>query len=919
MDGHFIYSRPAVVTEDKIKEALAKQANQRALKAALDQQVLESERLKAEAHRAKGRKAKRALSHNNSRGSTASAPSPAPDENAEQKSNPNSGAKRGPSPSPPTSSPGAHAGPSSTIAPTRYTFSFKEGCGTFEKTDSSVRQLEDTLQPSSVESRAGAGSGDGSRSVSPSNVKEKRRNAPLPARGTQSSRGSARETTGSAGGSGTNSRVKRKVNPKGGEYQTNSLPANFKLGKDVAGSRPSRCTSRERGSGASTDNNTNNSSSGGGYDTQSLPVELIYKLSQGGAPSNAAGGGGSSGGGAANVLSRLKPPHPPRLTSPKRSPSTSRVSDSLGGRSPLSPQSAQPGSPGSAVRERSLSVSPRSEDCLALPLVSPRGGKSGRMNAPLDGAGGGRPSARPAGGILPPLNAPRDPDVIEMSAILNTRTCTPPHDNGVPRRRTNSTPKDRSPLPSGAVPLGEVNAAELARKQAEREKGWAQQVKQLKAELRKARQKVGSGRVAGGGKAGETLDKAPRRAETAPDPPAHPSGKAPRGVAGMRQHRAEGGGENVGPTRPTRLEKMDFSKAHIFSRETFRPITAPEDAASYFGGLLGSPAPAPRTPLPLVQPKPSSPSASAFTPSAKVAAAATPSSPAESDLQTQKTATQSSSHTATSGEESLKLASLTTRQVMLGLPNYGDGAPVPIQFMHLRQFVEAQIITANQAENLWDFFALSVPAELGGSGGGGGGGHFPEDVAAGDGDGNDAGEEPQAMESHTIEVAAEVSRGRASPSPHHDERGSRGDDENAEEEGSTAAAEEEEDDDDFFIPHSPSHPPANAVLAPALRRKISQMHSEEAALFLQHQQQIRNGRQRPGAVSDANAANVGEKDVVMRDEQSQVVTPKRRPDADDSEPEGTFDTYSELKLSRNVLSGDGTENGGGGGGVKQGE
>lgn len=902
MDEHFIYSRPVAVTEDKIKEALAKQANQKALKAALDQQVLEAERLKAEAHRAKGKNARRTASNKTNATSEGQ---------AEQRADPGPSPAPLPLPSPPNSS-DTHAGPSNGIEPTRYTFSFKQGQGTFEVTDKSIRPLQETLQPSSAEGRARAGSGDGGSTAVPfplsnnnSNNGEKRRNLPIPApaRRTPSSRDSAR------GGVG-----KRKVSPSaaagaGGAYQTNSLPANFRVGKDAGGgratasrervgsgdSRLSRGASRERGAArrpAASDNSDGN----GGYDTQSLPVELIYKLSQGGGLPSASGGNANG----QSPLSRLKPPHPPRLTSPKRSPSVSRISDSMAIRSPLSPPSIPSGSPGSAVRDRSSQV-------------SPRGGRPGLGNAP---------SARPAGGFLPPLSGRRDSDVIEMSAVLDARTPT-----RSPRRRTSSTPMDRPLAPLGASPPNDnAAAAEQARKQSEREKGWAQQVKQLKSELRKARQKA-AGKAGGGGKVDEGSSKAPRRAETAPDPPAHPPGRAPRGLGGVRQHQQQQqrrgenvSGDNVGPARPTRLEKMDFSKAHIFSRETFRPITAPEDASSYFGGLLGSPPP-PRTPLPLVQPKPSPPPASVFAEAREPAAKRKETfSPLETELAALKSNTQSSAHTATSGDESLKLASLTTRQITLGLPDYGDGEPVPIQFLHLHQFVEAQIITAAQADGLWEFFALAVPADFDGSGGGDGGDEGHLHRAEGGNLKPSSAEadryavphhadraEAEGMTSQTIEIE-EIPRDWASPHARDGETVGVGDDEGGEE--------EEEEEEGFFTPHSPAHPPTNAVLAPALRRKISQLHSEEAALLLQHHQQLRNGRQRP-----AIALETAPVKAALKKRNSNSVSPESRGraspppkpsppkasshsphrDSEGSEPEGTFDTYSELKLSRNLL------------------
>ncbi|KPI85961.1 hypothetical protein ABL78_4963 [Leptomonas seymouri] len=929
MEDHFIYARPVAVTEDKLKEALAKRANQKALKAALDQQVLETERLKAEARRKKGKKEAKPTS----KGSGISITPPTLEGEVFVRPSPNPGASpAGPSPAspvpPPSSSSGAHAGPSSSIEPTRYVFSFQKGQGTFDVTDNSVHPLKETLQPSSVEGRARAGSRDGEDPSIPTSRAKQKRNVPALARRTPSSRDSARKAGVANGGRGRyRGNVGAAAAPTCGAYQTNSLPANFKLRKEtVSGgddggslatasrervgsgeSRSSRGPSREKG-GAGGPGSGND----GSYDTQSLPVELIYKLSQGSALPSVAVGAANAGDAGLNLrspLSRLKPPHPPRLVSPKRSPSSSRISDSLGLRSPMRTPSAASGSPGSAVRERGVQV-------------SPRGGRSGRMNTPIDGPVGVRPSARPAGGILPPLSGRRESDVIEMSAIIDGRT--PVRDSGgaggAPRRRVSGTSNDHSLLTPGASPLSEISAPEQARRQAEREKGWAQQVKQLKAELRKARLEA-AGRM-GNNRADGAPGRAPRRAETAPDPPACPPGKAPRGVGGIRQRWAEGVGderENVGQARPMRLEKMDFTKTHIFNRETFRPITAPEDA-SYFGGLLGPPPQGALLPLLPTRPAPAPASAAAGSAERETAPKKAIAAATESHPHTPKAVKQSSAHTSTLGDDSFKLASLTTRQVTLGLPEYGDGAPVPIQFLHLRQFVEAQIITASQAENLWEFFSLSVPVEFGGSGGGGdtgfsqeGGGRRKQSgVGAERYEGQRAGptDLEEELESCPIEVE-EVDFGGKTCSPHRGEV-SREHHEAVEGTSDGEADTEEDEAVSFFTPYSPSHLSTNAVLAPALRRKISQLHSEEAALLLQ-QQQRRNGRLHPSVRSEAMLSNASTEAGAGKEERA-VATQQRDPphlnpppllhrDSEILEPKGTFDTYSELKLSSNVLPG----------------
>ncbi|AYU81071.1 hypothetical protein LdCL_300032700 [Leishmania donovani] len=922
MDGdRYIYSRPVAVTEDRIKEALEKQAKQKALKAALDRQVREAERLKAEKHRAKGKQDKRWGDPK------VNVPPTSSSANAENKTQTASTAVTASvaGPSPPTM--GTTVAPGA-VESTRYNFSFRKGQGTFEVDGSPARRLRTTFQTSAEARERGGG-------AAPPGTGGENGKAPAP-RGRRQP--ASRDASSGAGPCNTRgSRSTAAAN--GGEYQTNSLPINFSMTKEGAGKkapplerRPSDCgrltcgTSGERGGGSDASGHSRNKGNGG-YDTQSLPTELIYKLGQ--ASSNAA----------------VAKPSLRRVTTPLRAPSSGRTSEPRGHQSPLGLLTgAVSGSPMTAGRENfksPLNDRTKSPDYAGVGGAHPRLSPGGGLKAVprVLGSGGGtpnakalgaryvspRPTARLAGGILPPLNPHNDSDVIEMSAVLDVVTPTreysvigtatgalsgrtpgsaaPP----LPCKRTNSTPAERPARRSPPESPHAAAAAEQERKQAEREKAWAQQVKQIKAELRRTRAK-------GPGKGGMKLEdrgamsNIPRRAETAPDPAPHPpmrgalggaAGGGASGAGGAHGRNGAGGGGkgNVGGGRSHQVEKMDFAKAHIFTRENFRPITAPEDATSYFGMLSPPPSLPPLALAPKFKSREQARSSSESVREAerKEEAIGTEaaSSPSINGIHT-------FASTGTSGEESLKLASLTTRQVTLGLPDYGDSDPVPIQFNHLLEFVEAQIITASQAENLWDFFSASA------------------DVARGGGSGSDAG---RAGSSFSVSSARDM-WGRAA----------RGDVNGAVGEGKPSTLEIEAVDERpaangvgatkgdenvkgdngrvFYVPYSPSQLPTSAVLAPALRRKISQQHSEqEAARLHQSYKPLQNGRpwrSSSGAGGRGASGGPGDGDSgqrtaphIARGLQNHFSTAAEPGDKGGDEGHGganMFDTFSELVL-----------------------
>ncbi|KAK7195432.1 hypothetical protein NESM_000470400 [Novymonas esmeraldas] len=923
---HYIYARPVVVTEDRIKEAAERQAKQKALRAALDRQVREAERLKAEAHRAMAGHGTRVNNPTVTAPSSSSSAAVASVGTSSPAIGASTATPAGPSPPPP--------GTGGAVESTQYTFSFREGQGTFEVGGTSARRLQATLPPSAEGRDRGGGGGEGGRVVAAApRVQPPSRELDGGA-GRRTDRGGRGAAPTAASGNG--------------EYQTNSLPLNFSMAKGVAGrqapsrerrasdgSRPSGGASRERGGGDDASGRSSNKGSGG-YDTQSLPVELIYKLGQ------AASNGSSNSGAVA------RPPlH--RVATPQRSPSSGRPSEPV-----ALAQVSSSSMTAAAVRDPFVSPLENrtsSPDWAGLggaaagggrPFLSPRGGGKGGPRVP--GSGGGTPkekalggggvhvsprvSARPAGGILPPLNARSDSDVIEMSAVLDAAT---PHReysglvaaNGrtpgsaaqpSSRRRTSSTPAERQLRLSPPASPRDATAAEQARKQTEREKAWEEQVKKLKAELRKARAK-GAGR--GGPKAEERggLGSTPRRAETAPDPPPHPVvrggasggiGGGAGGVHGRHNNNNNGGGGGggggrgvVGSGRLHPVEKMDFGKAHIFTRENFRPITAPEDATAYFGLL----SPPPSLPPVVQPPKPRSREQQARPGGGGGGEAAGSKGrrvTAEEEAETTPAASspitnaaQTFASTGTSGEESLKLASLTTRQVTLGLPDDGGSDPVPIQLSHLLQFVEAQIITATQAENLWDFFALSPDvAHVGGRDGEGdrGGSPHPVNGERGVWERQKCSPRSDSAGDAVVEVEVEeVSEERPATRDVGDEQGGGG--------------------GGFYTPHSPP-PPPSAVLAPALRRKISRRYSEQEADAVQHLQPhkpVPDARRRvsPGGSGDRGVS--GGRRVSPHKAQAPrrlsagtaaaAASDRRGGGSDEDEHgTGTFDTYSELVL-----------------------
>ncbi|KAG8348555.1 hypothetical protein TRVL_00644 [Trypanosoma vivax] len=133
-----------------------------------------------------------------------------------------------------------------------------------------------------------------------------------------------------------------------------------------------------------------------------------------------------------------------------------------------------------------------------------------------------------------------------------------------------------------------------------------------------------------------------RRAETAPDQPTvSPPVLNTPSVTSKRTLGPLGGAAQG--------KKFDFNKSRIFSHSSFRPISAPSEAVgpSYAGEIT--------TVSPPLQ-------------------------------------------------DSFKCASLLTRQTVFGLREQHARRPVPIEYEHLLQFAEEEIITQQQADALWRLF-----------------------------------------------------------------------------------------------------------------------------------------------------------------------------------------------------------------------
>ena len=255
----------------------------------------------------------------------------------------------------------------------------------------------------------------------------------------------------------------------------------------------------------------------------------------------------------------------------------------------------------------------------------------------------------------------------------------------VPSRAQSKEAKNRgqSTEKTGKVALSRVEQLqkELADRQQEmqrmrdKERDWEQQVKQLKGDLKNARQKEKD--------LSKLVGEKPQRAETAPNPSSSVhilAGGSQRSLAKLLPLERQSQNQLVSPQQhqpfqsqqqprplqtgpasaqkgaPPTTRRSDFNNTKVYSNETFRPITAPlEPIADVRESTSALP------PLP----------------------------------------------------ESLKMASFNTRKVAFGLPKSDKASePVPLDFSRLMDFVSSQVVTKAQADNLWTFFAEELSSAV---------------------------------------------------------------------------------------------------------------------------------------------------------------------------------------------------------------
>ncbi|EAN87942.1 hypothetical protein C3747_28g72 [Trypanosoma cruzi] len=271
---------------------------------------------------------------------------------------------------------------------------------------------------------------------------------------------------------------------------------------------------------------------------------------------------------------------------------------------------------------------------------------------PLEGANGRRKSEEPSTGVDLAFSPPHDflgahPPNVKSPRLLKLKQLSTPRRlsnegrgrptvnalaprNGQARVTENTVERLQKELESRDVQMAKMR---------EKEKNWEEQVKQLKIELKSAKKKERD--------LNRLVKEGPRRAETAPDQPilSPPTLSAP----GLPAKKGFGA-----PSPPGQGKKQKFARSRVFNQQTFRPISAPSDAAS-----------------------------SSYVPQEE--------------------------NVASLMQESFKCASVLTRKTAFGLPEENANRPVPIEYEHLLQFVKEQIITQQQADALWRLFSNEEP------------------------------------------------------------------------------------------------------------------------------------------------------------------------------------------------------------------
>ncbi|ORC90800.1 uncharacterized protein TM35_000072240 [Trypanosoma theileri] len=394
------------------------------------------------------------------------------------------------------------------------------------------------------------------------------------------------------------------------------------------------------------------------YNTNSVPVDLVYNISK------------------QKDLTNISPPqvreNVPRGITPRGSPASGGLTDDNEYQTNCLPRNFNLEEVKSQLQHQSQPQSQRHPRSPGRARVLPSGG----TQSPF--ARSPRTPRRP-GGPLPPLeihevgNGKRTPvrDFPENVGTVSPpreQLAVQPQNGGVSRPvkpkqplalrgRSNDGRARGAPVPS--VPRNNIptrvveNKVEMLQKELEsRDVEMAklrEKEKSWEEQVKQLKLELKSAK-----KKERDLNKlvkeGPRRAETAPDQPiVSPPVLSSPAIGGKKTNGGPSGGGG-----PMLGKKQDFAKSRIFTHKNFRPISAPSETVSIVDH------PSAREPLPPLQ-------------------------------------------------DSFKCASVLTRKTAFGLPEEHANRPVPIEYEHLLQFVNEQIITQQQADGLWRLFTNGAP------------------------------------------------------------------------------------------------------------------------------------------------------------------------------------------------------------------
>ncbi|KAF8286204.1 hypothetical protein TcBrA4_0028320 [Trypanosoma cruzi] len=536
MSDHTVYSKPLVVTEERLKEAREKQLKQQALKEALEEQIAQTRRRRIDHH---------ALNKKN---------------NVKEED----GVRR------------------------QYTFTYEDGHGRFIQRDNSPEPRE---QPTRTITGTSTVDMTSDNATALSIISGHRKPLePVPSKNSQS----------------------------------NSLPPNFSMSTSEANPLVPKRTEHS-GQSLPVDSGSSSRKQNGGMNNISPRVSDLFP--QGASPKSGLRSAElvDEGGCQKNCISRNFNLEDVKrlLQGPQASPRPAQP-PAGGGRSPFP-----------------LRNIPQKHHTGHLPPLDP-----------LEGANGRQRSEEPSTGVDLAFSPPHDflgahPPNVKSPRLLKLKQLSTPRRlsnegrgrptvnalaprNGQARVTENTVERLQKELESRDVQMAKMR---------EKEKNWEEQVKQLKIELKSAKKKERD--------LNRLVKEGPRRAETAPDQPF----LSPPTLSALGLPAKKGFGA---PSPPGQGKKQKFARSRVFNQQTFRPISAPSDAAS-----------------------------SSYVPQEE--------------------------NVASLMQESFKCASVLTRKTAFGLPEENANRPVPIEYEHLLQFVKEQIITQQQADALWRLFSNEEP------------------------------------------------------------------------------------------------------------------------------------------------------------------------------------------------------------------